>query len=80
MKNVTVSLDNKTAAGARRLAAEQNLSLSRLIDSLLQQHLKESRQYGEAMRQYLARTPTPLNEAGAPYPGREELHDRSGLR
>jgi hypothetical protein len=80
VKNVTITLDNKTAADARRLAAAQNLSLSRLIDSLLQQHLKESRRYGEAMRQYLGRTPTPLNAGGSAYPGREELHDRSGLR
>lgn len=80
MKNVTVTLDDKTAAGARRLAAQKNLSLSRLIGSLLQQHLEESRQYGEAMRRYLARNPTPLNAGGAPYPQRDELHDRSRLR
>jgi hypothetical protein len=80
MKNVTVTLDDQTAAGARRLAAQKNLSLSRLIGSLLEQHLQESRQYGEAMRRYLAGTPTHLNAGGASYPTRDELHDRSGLR
>lgn len=80
VKNVTVTLDDRTAAGARRLAAQQNLSLSRLIGSLLEQHLKESRQYAEAMRRYLARIPTPLNAGGGAYPQRDELHDRSRLR
>jgi hypothetical protein len=31
------------------------------------------------MQRYLARAPTVLKEAGG-YPGREELHDRAGLR
>ena len=80
MKNVTVSLDDDTAVGARQLAAEQNVSLSRLIGQLLEQHLKESRDYARAMRRYLARTPVVLNQAGVPYPLRDTLHDRSGLR
>lgn len=80
MKNVTITLDDRTAAGARSLAAQQNLSLSRLIGSVLEQHLKESRQYAAAMRRYLARTPTLLNAGGDPYPRRDELHDRPRLR
>jgi|CXWL01.1.fsa_nt_gi predicted transcriptional regulator len=80
MKKVTITLDDKTVAGARRLATQLNLSLSRLISSVLKQHLKEPQQYAQAMRRYLARSPTLLNARDDGYPGRDELHDRSSLR
>ena len=39
MKNITVTLDEKTAAWARVHAAKQGKSVSRLLGELLQQHM-----------------------------------------
>jgi hypothetical protein len=80
MKNVTLSLDEKTVSWARKQAAEQNKSLSRMVGDLLEASMRHSRAYEQAMRQYLSRGPVKLNKRGAAYPSREESHDRSRLR
>lgn len=80
MKNVTITLDEKAAAWARKHAARNNLSLSRFVGELLEKTMRESREYQRAMRQYLAREPTPLKRGRARYPAREKLYDRGRLR
>lgn len=50
MKNVTITLDGETAAWARVYAAQHNLSVSRFVGELLQQRMRESREYDEAIR------------------------------
>jgi hypothetical protein len=80
MKNITVTLDDKTAAWARVYAARQNKSLSRFLGELLHRTMRESREYEDAMQRYLAKKPVDLNRSGLKYPSREELHERSGLR
>lgn len=80
MKNITITLDAKTAAWARVHAAKHNKSVSRLVGEMLQKHMRESREYDEAMRQYLARKPYKFTRPGGRNPTREELHDRAGLR
>jgi len=80
MKNVTITLDIKTAAWARVYAARHNLSLSRFVGELLRERMQESREYEEAMRRYLAAPLTALSGPRQRYPGREELHERAGLR
>ncbi len=40
----------------------------------------EEQNYHAAMKQYLSGEPRVLNEAGAEYPTRAELHDRDDLR
>jgi hypothetical protein len=80
VKNITITLDEKTAAWARVYAAGQNKSLSRFVGELLDRTMKESREYDEAMRQYLSKKPGRLNLENAPYPNREELHERSHIR
>ena len=80
MKNITVTLDEKTAAWARQHAAELNMSLSRYLGELLEKTMRRSRDYDRAMRQYLARQPAVLKKRGAKYPTRDELHDRNGIR
>jgi hypothetical protein len=44
VKNVTISLDEKTAAWARKQAAEQNTSLSRLVGELLESSMRQARE------------------------------------
>jgi CelD/BcsL family acetyltransferase involved in cellulose biosynthesis len=74
MKNITVTLDEKTAAWARVYAARHNKSLSRFLGELLHRTMRESREYEEAMQRYFAKKPSRLNRENAPYPAREELY------
>jgi hypothetical protein len=53
VKNVTITLDEKTAAWARSHAAERDMSLSRFVGELLEKTMRESREYRRAMRSYL---------------------------
>jgi hypothetical protein len=81
MKNITVTLDEKTAAWARVHAAKRNMSLSRFLGEVLHEKMGESREYEEAMRRWLSRKPRTVNLSdGQPYPKREELYDRKVLR
>ena len=79
-KNVTITLDEKAATWARKHAARNNMSLSRLVGELLEKTMRESREYERAMRQYLAREPAPLKRGRSRYPSREKLYDRGRLR
>lgn len=76
MKNVTITLDEKVARWARIRAAEQNTSVSRLVGEMLKEKMQEEEAYLLAMEQYLAQKPKVLKKPGAPYPSREELHER----
>jgi hypothetical protein len=80
MKNITITLDEKTAIWARKEAARRDRSLSRFIGDLLERTMRESREYERAMRQYLSREPVPLKRGRGRYPSRDELHDRSRIR
>jgi plasmid stability protein len=80
MKNITITLDEKTAAWVRVYAAKHNTSVSRLVSEILQQRMGELHEYDQAMRRFLAKAPVKLNRAGKRYSGRAELHDRTRLR
>lgn len=80
MKNITVTLDEKTAAWARVYAAKRDMSLSRFLGELLHKTMLESREYEIAMQRFLARKPTRLKAASANYPSREDVNDRRNLR
>lgn len=79
MKNITISLDDQTAAVVRVEAAKEGKSLSRWIGDVLRQRLSESREYDAAMQAYLARPPFEL-QPGTRLPKRDELYDRPRLR
>lgn len=80
MKNVTITLDEKTAAWARVYAAKHDTSVSRMVGEMLQQRMGEIREYDEAMRRFLRKAPVRLKRAGKRYATRDELHDRARLR
>ena len=67
MKNVTITLDEKTAAWARVYAAKHNTSVSRIVGEMLQQRMGELHEYDQAMRRFLAKAPVKLNRAGKRY-------------
>ena len=80
MKNVTITLDEETAAWARVYAAQKSVSLSRFVGELLRDHMRESREYEEAMRGFLAEKSLKLKKPGERYLTRAEAHERTRLR
>lgn len=80
MKNITVTLPEEDAHWVRVRAAEHGRSVSRWLAETLQAMRRQEDRYEIVMREALAIPPKPLNESGAPYPSRDSLHDRAGLR
>ncbi len=80
MKNITVTLDERTAAWVRIYAAERGKSISRLLGEILQERMREVRDYDEAMRRYLSKKPFKFQWTDGARPSRDELHDRANLR
>jgi hypothetical protein len=80
VKNITITLDEKTAAWVRVHAAERGKSLSRFVGEMLQDRMRELRDYDQAMRRYFAMKPLRFRWADGRKPGRDELHDRADLR
>lgn len=80
MKNVTITLDAKTAAWLRVHAAKRNMSVSRMVGEMLRERMREAHEYDDAMRRFLAKAPVRLKRAGKRYAARDELHDRSRIR
>ena len=80
MKNVTITLDEDTAAWARVHAAERGSSVSRLVGEMLRERMLATREYDDAMRRFLGKPAVRLSARGGGYPTRAELHDRAGLR
>jgi hypothetical protein len=80
MKNITVTLDEVTAAWVRVHAAQLDMSVSRLLGELLRQRMQASHEYDEAMRRFLSKRPVRLKRPGTACASRDETHDRSGLR
>jgi hypothetical protein len=80
MKNVTITLDDKTVALARVRAAESSMSLSRFVGEALRAKLRYSDEYEKAYRAWQAEKPFPLKGPAERYPKREELYDRPVLR
>ena len=71
---ITITHDEKKAQWARAQAARRGMSLSSFLRELLEERMAADDQCREAMRGFLSRKPT--GKWGAPYPSREEIHDR----
>lgn len=80
MRNVTVTLDEETVRWARIEAARRDMSLSRFIREILRERMEDRARYEDAMRRYLSRGAGPLRREAIPYPTRDEVHSRAGLR
>lgn len=79
MKNVTVTLDERTARWARIEAARNDVSMSALLRRMIERAMAAQESYPQAMSRYQARQPVVLKRSDR-YPSREELHERDGLR
>ncbi|HEY5367100.1 MAG TPA: CopG family transcriptional regulator [Casimicrobiaceae bacterium] len=80
MKNLTITLEEATLRWARVSAAEQGISVSRLVGEMLADKMERNRAYEKAMRQFLSLRPVKPRNPGAPLLTREEAHDRANLR
>ncbi|MFI4913638.1 MAG: hypothetical protein ACHQAR_00365 [Steroidobacterales bacterium] len=79
MKNITITLDEETAAWLKREAARAGCSVSRTVGELLRQRSRELAEYDVAMRDYLRLKPVALGD-GTRYPTRKTLYERPRLR
>ena len=80
MRNVTVKLGDETAEWVRVRAAGMRTSVSRFLGDLLAEQMRSSRQYDSARHACLAQTLRPLCRPDEPYPRREDLDARPGVR
>jgi len=76
--NLTITTDEEVLRWARIRAAEENTSVARLVGGLLRKHMQSESHYEVARRRFMSSKPRRLSRG--PYPSREELHDRTGLR
>lgn len=76
MRNVTITLDEETAKWVRIEAARHDTSVSRWVGQMLEERRRNSHDYERAQSSYLQRRSTPLKQAGATLPTRDELHQR----
>ena len=79
MKNITITLDDETAAWLRAEAGRRSQSVSRLVGELLRERNHDLLAYERAMNDFFTRPRTLVN-LDLPLPSREELHDRSRFR
>lgn len=83
MKNVTITLDERTLEWIKEAAAREGKSVSRYLGDMARQQLPRARAYEAAMHRFLARARAqkiPLKEPGEPMPTRDEIHDRPVFR
>jgi plasmid stability protein len=80
MRNVTITLEEEVARWARIRAAERDTSVSRLVGEILRERMETEQRYLTAQDAFFSVQPRPLRREATPYPRRDELHDRRGLR
>jgi hypothetical protein len=80
MKNITVTLDDATAAWVRVQAAEEGLSVSRYLGGVLRQHNAELTEYERAMRRFFDRPLRQFEKTNGKYATREEMYARPRVR
>jgi hypothetical protein len=78
LRNVTVTLEEPVARWARIEAARNDISVSRLLGTILKERMLNNGGYERAMRRALGRKAFLKTEGR--YLSREETHDRAGLR
>ena len=74
-QNITVSLDTATLQQAKRLAAQRNLSVSKLLAADLAEQVDNDRRYEQAKRQALAWLKIGELDLGGRYLSRNDAHE-----
>ncbi len=78
LRNVTVTLKEDVARWARLEAARRDMSVSRMLGTILEERMREEDGYERAMRRALGHKP--FLKASGRYLSREAAHDRARLR
>jgi hypothetical protein len=78
LRNVTITLEEEVARWARIRAAEEDSSVSRLVGELLRQLMRQHERFDRARREFQRLGSSIISDS--PYPRREDLHERSGVR
>lgn len=78
-KNITIKISDETALWARRKAAEENTSVSRLVGQMLERQMRLSDDYWRAYRRWKALRPAAGADAGKRWT-REQTHERPHQR
>jgi plasmid stability protein len=80
-RNITLALEESLIRSVRIIAARQGKSVSALLRDELIKLVTQDEGYMHAMDSALTRyAGKGMDLGGGPYPTREELHDRAGLR
>jgi len=74
-KNVTIRLSDDAALWARRKAAEENTSVSRLVGEMLERQMRLTDEYWRAFDHWKSNRPLAANGA-AERLSRAEIHER----
>lgn len=75
LKNVTITLSEEVARWARKKAAEENTSVSRLVGRMLENQMRASDEYWQAYKRWKKIGNLPGIEAAGRL-SREEAHER----
>ena len=75
LKNVTITLSEETAHWARRKAAEENTSVSKLVGRILEEQMRRTDAYRQAYERWKKVGPIKGFDASR-RPGRDALHER----
>lgn len=76
-KNVTIRISDETALWARRKAANENMSLSRLVGEMLERQMRVTAEYWRAFDHWKSNRPQAASTAAGCL-SREEVHKRRG--
>ncbi len=78
MPKLTITAEEDVLRWARGKAAKERTSVARLVGDLLREHMQAERGYRAAKKRIVGAKSRILSRG--PYPSRDDLHDRSGLR
>jgi hypothetical protein len=79
-RNLTIQLDEATIRRAKVIAAEHGVSIGGLVTQQIEQIVAEADRYSAAREQILRHLKKPPFRLSGVRPGREDLHDRKGVR
>ncbi|MDQ2901163.1 MAG: CopG family transcriptional regulator [Acidobacteriota bacterium] len=74
LKNMTITVGEEAARWARRKAAEENTSVSKLVGAMLETQMRQGDEYWRAFRQW--KKIRAIDVDAAARLGRDEAHER----
>lgn len=74
-RNVTIRISDEAALWARRKAADENTSVSRLVGEMLERQMRLTDEYWQAFDRWKSKHPL-AERSAAERASREEVHER----